>query len=341
MTADPKTGPQRPETGLLLSFALRIVSAGNEHRWSVVLAFGLVYVFWGSTYLGIAIAVEHIPPALMCATRFLIAGTLMLAYCALRGRPIVLSARRLRQMAVVGTLLLMGGNLTLSYSEQILPSGLSALLIAVTPLWFLVLDAWLLGHHQISRRGSIGLALGIVGMIVLLWPKLTATGSIGRRELWYSLSLLGGSFSWALGSILSKLWHSAELDPLSSTAWQVTFAGIANLALALVNRDLSRVVWTPGGVAAVLYLVVGGSWIGYTSYIWLLRHAPSSKVSTYAYVNPVVAVFLGWLVLHESLDLYILLGSAIIVASVVLVTSAKVTTKTIAEEMPAVESAGD
>jgi drug/metabolite transporter (DMT)-like permease len=341
MTADSKTGPQRPETGLLLSFALRIVSAGNEHRWSVVLAFGLVYVFWGSTYLGIAIAVEHIPPALMCATRFLIAGTLMLAYCALRGRPIVLSARRLRQMAVVGTLLLMGGNLTLSYSEQILPSGLSALLIAVTPLWFLVLDAWLLGHHQISRRGSIGLALGIVGMIVLLWPKLTATGSIGRRELWYSLSLLGGSFSWALGSILSKLWHSAELDPLSSTAWQVTFAGIANLALALVNRDLSRVVWTPGGVAAVLYLVVGGSWIGYTSYIWLLRHAPSSKVSTYAYVNPVVAVFLGWLVLHESLDLYILLGSAIIVASVVLVTSAKVTTKTIAEEMPAVESAGD
>lgn len=307
----------------------------------MVLAFGLVYVFWGSTYLGIAIAVEHIPPALMCATRFLIAGTLMLAYCALRGRPIVYSARRLRQMAVVGTLLLMGGNLTLSYAEQILPSGLSALLIAVTPLWFLVLDAWLLGHHQISRRGSIGLALGIVGMIVLLWPKLTATGSIGRRELWYSLSLLGGSFSWALGSILSKLWHSAELDPLSSTAWQVTFAGIANLAFALVNRDLSRVVWTPGGVAAVLYLVVGGSWIGYTSYIWLLRHAPSSKVSTYAYVNPVVAVFLGWLVLHESLDLYILLGSAIIVASVVLVTSAKVTTKTIAEEMPAVESAGD
>lgn len=317
------------------------MSAGNEHRWSVVLAFGLVYVFWGSTYLGIAIAVEHIPPALMCATRFLIAGTLMLAYCALRGRPIVYSARRLRQMAVVGTLLLMGGNLTLSYAEQILPSGLSALLIAVTPLWFLVLDAWLLGHHQISRRGSIGLALGIVGMIVLLWPKLTATGSIGRRELWYSLSLLGGSFSWALGSILSKLWHSAELDPLSSTAWQVTFAGIANLAFALVNRDLSRVVWTPGGVAAVLYLVVGGSWIGYTSYIWLLRHAPSSKVSTYAYVNPVVAVFLGWLVLHESLDLYILLGSAIIVASVVLVTSAKVTTKTVAEEMPAVESAGD
>jgi drug/metabolite transporter (DMT)-like permease len=178
-------------------------------------------------------------------------------------------------------------------------------------------------------------------MVVLLWPKLTATGSIGRRELWFSLSLLAGSFSWAFGSVLSKLWHTSDLDPLSSTAWQVIFAGIANLIFAVLNRDFSHAVWTPRGVAAMLYLVVGGSWIGYTSYIWLLRHAPSSKVSTYAYVNPVVAVFLGWLVLHEQIDHYILLGSAIIIASVVLVTSAKVAPKTVAEELPAVEAAGD
>ncbi|MGC2196894.1 MAG: EamA family transporter [Terriglobales bacterium] len=313
----------------------------HQHRWMVILAFGLVYVFWGSTYLGIAIAVEHIPPALMCATRFLIAGTLMLAYCWFSGRRINYSARQLWHMAVVGTLLLMGGNLTLSFAEQVVPSGLAALLIAVTPLWFLVLDAWLLGDHHISRRGSIGLALGIVGMVVLLWPKLTASGLIGRRELWFSLSLLAGSFSWALGSVLSKVWHSADLDPLSSTAWQVIFAGIANMIFAVLNRDFSRVVWTPRGIGAVLYLVVGGSWIGYTSYIWLLRHAPSSKVSTYAYVNPVVAVFLGWLVLHEPIDRYILVGSAIIIASVILVTSAKVAAKTVAEEMPAVEAAGD
>jgi len=167
-----------------------------------------------------------------------------------------------------------------------------------------------------------------------------AASSIGRRELWFSLSLLAGSFSWALGSVLSKVWQSGE-DPFSATAWQVIFAGIANLIFALLNRDFRHVVWTARGVGAVLYLVVGGSWIGYTSYIWLLRNVPSSKVSTYAYVNPVVAVFLGWLVLHEPIDRYILLGSAIVVASVILVTSAKVTTKTIAEEMPAVESAGD
>jgi drug/metabolite transporter (DMT)-like permease len=313
----------------------------RQQRWMVILAFGLVYLFWGSTYLGIAIAVEHIPPALMCATRFMIAGTLMLAYCAFRGRRIGYTAQQLWHMAVVGTLLLMGGNLTLSFAEQIVPSGLAALLIAVTPLWFLVLDAWLLGDHHISTRGSIGLTLGIAGMVVLLWPKLTASGSLGRRELWFSLSLLAGSFSWALGSVLSKKWHSPDLDPLSSTAWQVIFAGLGNLLFAILAGDFSRVVWTSRGVGAVLYLVVGGSWIGYTSYIWLLRHAPSSKVSTYAYVNPVVAVFLGWLVLHEAIDRYILLGSAIVIASVILVTSAKVAAKPIAEELPAVEAAGD
>jgi drug/metabolite transporter (DMT)-like permease len=317
------------------------VTAERQHRWSLPIAFGLVYVFWGSTYLGIAIAVEHIPPALMCATRFLIAGILMLAYCGLRGRKIIYTPRQLWHMAVVGILLLMGGNLTLSYAEQVVPSGLSALIIAVTPLWFLVLDTWLLGDHHISRRGLAGLALGVVGMFVLLWPKLMSTGSMGRRELWFSLGLLGGSFSWALGSILSKVWQSTDQDPFSSTAWQVIFAGIANLIFALWNGDMSRVVWTPSGIGAVLYLVVGGSWIGYTSYIWLLRHAPSSKVSTYAYVNPVVAVFLGWLVLHEQLDRYILMGSAIVVLSVILVTSAKVTSKTVAEELPAVEATGD
>jgi drug/metabolite transporter (DMT)-like permease len=307
----------------------------------VILAFALVYVFWGSTYLGIAIAVEHIPPALMCGTRFLIAGILMLAYCAIRGRRIAYSTRQLWHMAVVGTLLLMGGNLTLSYAEQVVPSGLSALLIAVTPLWFLVLDTWLLGDHHITRRGALGLALGIFGMVVLLWPKLTASGTLGRRELWFSLSLLAGSFSWALGSVLSKLWHTADLDPISSTAWQVIFAGVSNMIFAVANHDFTRAVWTPRGIGAVLYLVVGGSWIGYTSYIWLLRHAPSSKVSTYAYVNPVVAVFLGWLVLHEAIDRYILIGSGIIIASVIMVTSAKVANKTVVEELPAVEAAGD
>ncbi len=318
-----------------------MTEAQRQHRWSVILAFGLVYLFWGSTYLGIRIAVEHIPPALMCGVRFSIAGTLMLAYCRLKGRRVRYSAVQLMHMATIGTLLLMGGNLTLSYAEKTVPSGLAALVIASTPLWFLVLDSLLLGDHHISARGLVGLGLGIAGIVVLLWPKLTATGSIGKQELWWSLSLLGGSFSWALGSVLSKRWQSAEVDPFSGTAWQVIFAGLANLIFALLFEDISHTVWTVRGVSAVLYLVVGGSWIGYTAYIWLLRHVPTSKVATYAYVNPVVAVFLGWLIEHESVDAYILAGSAVVVASVILVTSAKVSAKTVAEEMPAVEAAGD
>jgi drug/metabolite transporter (DMT)-like permease len=322
-----------------------MTAVASPSRWKVILAFGLVYLFWGSTYLGIGIAVEHIPPAMMCAARFSIAGILMLGYCALTGHRIRFTARQLSHLAAVGILLLMGGNLTLSYAEQIVPTGLAALLVAVTPLWFLVLDSLLLGDHHISRRGKIGLALGIVGMVVLIWPDLfSATrnpNALGHRELVWSLVLPLGSFSWALGSVLSKKWQTAATDPFGAIAWQMTFAGLANFVFALLVEKPSSITWTVRGVSAILYLVVCGSWIGYTAYIWLLQHVPTSKVSTYAYVNPVVAVFLGWLVLHERIDRYIAMGSAIIVASVVLVTSAKVSTRTAAEELPAVEAAGD
>jgi drug/metabolite transporter (DMT)-like permease len=314
-------------------------SAQRPRPWMVILAFGLVYLFWGSTYLAIDIAVQTIPPALMCGVRFSIAGTLMLVVCALTGRRIFYSPKQIASAAVVGLLLLMGGNLTLSYAELAVSSGLAALIIAITPLWFLVLDSLLLGDHHISGRGKAGLALGIVGLFVLVWPQLQA-GSMGRREFWASLSLVAGSFSWALGSVLSKRWQSG-MDVFSATAWQVTAAGAGNLIFALIAGDLSRVVWTARGISATLYLVVCGSWIGYTAYIWLLEHVPTSKVSTYAYVNPVVAVFLGWLILHERVDRFILAGSAIVVLSVILVTSAKVKEKTVAEELPAVEAAGD
>ena len=312
----------------------------RQHRFAVILAFALVYFFWGSTYLGINIAVEHIPPALMCGTRFLIAGGFMLLYCALRGRKVAYLPRQLGQMAIVGVLLLLGGNLTLAYAEKYVASGLAALIIAVTPLWFLVLDSLLLGDHHIALRGKIGLGLGVAGLLVLLWPDLSATTALGRVQFWASISLVGGSFSWALGSVLAKKWKSAEVDPFSATAWQMIAAGVANFLVAFSLGDISRTEWTARGIAATLYLVVFGSWVGYTAYIWLLGHVPTSKVSTYAYVNPVVAVFLGWLVLHERVTGFILAGSAIVVASVALVTSAPVTAKRTLE-MPAVETMGD
>jgi drug/metabolite transporter (DMT)-like permease len=305
----------------------------------VILAFGLVYLFWGSTYLAIDFAVQTIPPALMCGVRFSIAGVIMLAVCAATGRRILYSPQQIALSAVVGLLLLMGGNLTLSYAELAVSSGLAALIVAITPLWFLVLDSLLLGDHHISARGKAGLVLGIVGLFVLVWPQLQS-GTIGHRELLASISLIGGSFSWALGSVLSKRWQSG-MDVFSATGWQVTAAGVGNFIFALLAGGLSHARWTARGIIGTKYLVVCGCWIGYTAYIWLLEQVPTSKVSTYAYVNPVVAVFLGWLILHERVDRFILAGSAIVVLSVILVTSAKVKEKTMAEELPAVEAAGD
>lgn len=295
----------------------------HPSRWKIMLAFGLVYLFWGSTYLGIDIAVQSIPPGLMCGIRFSVAGVVMLAVCALTGRKIWYSPRQIALAAVVGVLLLMGGNLTLSYAELYVSTGLAALIVAITPLWFLILDSMLLGHHRIAARGKAGLVLGVLGLFILFYPELISSTAIGRKELWASLSLLGGSFSWALGSVLSKRWQSG-MNAFSATGWQVTAAGIANFIFAFLVEDLHRVVWNPRGIGAVCYLIVCGSWIGYTAYIWLLEHVPTSKVSTYAYVNPVVAVFLGWLVLHERVNGFIAAGSAVVVLSVILVTSARV-----------------
>src|ERR1017187_750794 len=224
------------------------MSTAPASRWKIIVAFGLVYVFWGSTYLGIGIAVEHIPPAVMCSARFLVAGTVMLAYCALTGRRIRFSARQLSHLAAVGILLLMGGNLTLSYAERIVPPGRAALLVAVTPLWFLALDPLLLGDHHISRRGKIGLAIGVAGVVVLIWPDLQHSNAIGYRELAWSLALQLGSFSWAFGSVLSKKWQTAAADPFSAIAWQVVFAGLANLIFALLFERHAPVIWTLRGV---------------------------------------------------------------------------------------------
>ncbi len=303
-----------------------------------MLNFGLVYLFWGSTYLGIDIAVEHIPPALMCATRFTIAGVIMLAYCLVSGNNVRYSAGELLQLAVIGNLLLMGGNLTLSYAELYIPSGLAAMLVASIPLWFLILDVLMLGHHEASMRGLAGLGLGLIGTAILLWPQLTTTSGVGRKEFWWSVALIGGALSWAFGSVLSKKWQSGP-PTFGATAWQVFFAGMGNLLFASLHHDFSHAVWTARGIGAIVYLIVGGSLIGYTAYIYILGHAPTAKVSTYAYVNPVVAVFLGWLVLHETIDRYILAGSAVVIASVILVTSASVTKKT--EPLAAAEAAAD
>lgn len=315
----------------------------RQYRTRAIFSFALVYFFWGSTYLAIAIGVEHLGAELMAGTRFLVAGVLMLGWCAVTGRKVRVSARDTLRLAVIGILLLSVSNTILGWAEETVPTGLAALLVSITPIWFLVIETWILRGDRLSRRGIVGLVLGIAGIVVLLWPKLHATSALGREQLFASVALLGGSCTWAIGSVLSKRWTTAA-DAFVGSGWEMTFAGLINLGVAGLVGDYRSAVWTVRGVSAIVYLIIFGSWVGFSAYIWLLQNVPMPKVATYAYVNPMVAVFLGWLVLHERVDGYILAGSAVIVAGVALVTSAKVRTKrgTLEEEpgLPQVEGTG-
>jgi len=300
-------------------------SADRQQRLRIYLAFAAVYVLWGSTYLAIRVGVETIPPALLTATRFLIAGLPMLAWCALTGRSIALSRADFVRVASIGVLLLTGGNLMVSWSEQYVPSGLAALIVANVPIFVALIESWVLRGDQLSRRGVSGLFLGMAGLVVLLWPKVSAGNSLGQKELLGALGLLLASLSWATGSVCSRKWSGQlGIGPLPATAWEMTCAGTVNLMIALASGEAARLRWTPRGLAAVSYLVVCGSWLGFTAYIWLLGHVPTPKVATYAYVNPIVAVFVGWLILHERIDVYMAAGTAIVVVAVMLVTGARV-----------------
>src|SRR3954451_17192869 len=317
------------------------MTQAEQHRWRVIVAFALVYVFWGSTYLGIGVAVKDVPPYLMTGTRFVTAGALMLAYCAWSGRKIAVSISQLARLGLIGCLLLSVSNVLLAWAEQVVPTGLAALIVAITPLWFLVIDAFMFRGDRPSMKGYLGLALGIAGIAVLLWPKLMATTALGRQQFFAASALIFASFSWSMGSALSKRWQKG-IDPFSASGWQMVIAGAVNLVVAASFGEFAHARWTASGIGAIAYLVVFGSWSGFSAYIWLLQHVSMSKVATYAYVNPVVAVFLGWIVLHERVDAYILAGTMIVVLSVALVTQSKVTTRAQREEaLPACEASAD
>ncbi len=298
--------------------------ADRNHRLQVMLAFALVYVFWGSTYLAIGIAdEEHLPPAVMCAMRFAIAGPSMLAGCAALGRRIRITWPEAFHLATIGCLLLVGGNFGLAWAEQWVPTGFAALIVGVTPIWFLLLETFVFRGDRLSSRGLIGVGLGIAGVAVLFWPKVEHRAAFGMMPLIGASTLLLSSFSWSLGSVASRKWK-VDVDPFSATAWEMTFAAAGNAIIAFATGEYRHIVITRRGITAVFYLVVFGSWVGYTAYIWLLKHVPTPKVATYAYVNPVVAVFLGWMLHNERLDGFILAGAAVIVAGVALVTTARV-----------------
>jgi drug/metabolite transporter (DMT)-like permease len=281
----------------------------------------------------------------MGAVRYLIAGPVMLAWCAWSGRSLRLTRQDFWRLLAIAGLLLTVGNMGVAWSELYVPSGLAALIVAVVPIWVAILQAWVFRNSRLSLLGLLGLVLGIAGMVVLLWPRIMSPTHLGRLELFGVGLLLLASLGWALGSVLGGRWNLG-VDVFTSSAWQMTIGGFVNLVIALASGGFQKAHWTRPATTAIIYLVICGSWIGFSAYNWLLEHVPTAKVATYAYVNPVVAVYLGWLILHEKIDGFMLTGTVVIIAAVALVNVSKL--KSVGNvaslrerELAIVEPAGD
>ncbi|MFE4636703.1 EamA family transporter [Streptomyces sp. NPDC056773] len=284
----------------------------------VWIALALVYVVWGSTYLGIRIVVETMPPFLSAGARFLTAGLLLAGLVAWRDGPAALRATRaqVRSAVVVGLLLVLGGNGFVVLGETSVPSGLAALLVAAVPMWLVLLRAG--SGDRPSPRILAGVLLGLGGLAVLAGP-----GFGGEIPLGGVLLVLAGSVCWSLGSF-SAAKLTLPPNPFTGSAYQMLVGGAGGIVVGLCRGEqhgLDPGSYSTASWVALGYLVLFGSLVGFTAYVWLLRAAPLSLVATYAYVNPVVAVALGWLILDEALTWPILLGGAIVVAAVCVIVS--------------------
>lgn len=290
----------------------------HEPRWLGPLALGTIYLVWGSTYLAIRVMVEDIPPLLGAGLRFVVAGGILYAWVALRRPP---SSRRITRSqlaaaAVVGVLLMFGGNGMVTLAEQEVPSGLAALLIASEPLWVILLRAGV-GRERVPGTTLLSIAIGFVGVALLVLPA-------DRPEdapLGWSLLVVLAAVLWAAGSFAaSRMDRPADL--LTTTAWQMLLGGGFMTAVGLAAGEAGQVQLAEislDSAAAFVFLILVGSIAAFTAYNWLLQHVAISTVSTYAFVNPVIAVLLGWLILSEEITAFVVAGTAVIVAAVAFV----------------------
>jgi drug/metabolite transporter (DMT)-like permease len=302
--------------------------------WLVWANLAIVYVVWGSTYLAIRVAVQTMPPLLSAGIRFFFAGAIVYVVLALRrGRSNVrLSRREVAAGFAMGAALVLGGNGLVMIAEQTVPSGHAALIIGSTPLWVIVLR--LLAGERVARGTLLGVALGFAGVGLLVVPG----ASDGQAALLGLVLLVVASASWALGSYVSRRLP-LPADPFLSTAVQMLAGGVLVFGAGIVAGEAARfdpAAFSRDSVLALAYLLVFGSLVAFTAYTWLLQNAPISLVSTYAYVNPVVAVFLGWLILSEQITATMVAGAALIVATVALVIWKESRT---AREVPAASAA--
>jgi drug/metabolite transporter (DMT)-like permease len=286
----------------------------RAEKIKLALAFAAIYLVWGSTYLAIRYAVETIPPLVTAGIRHTVAGSILLAWACARGyRP-----RREHWLAglAVGALFFLVGHGTLHWAEQYVGSGLAALLLATEALFILVLS-WALGQQRISRLSALGLGLGVVGLAILVGPALTTKGS----SLIGVLAVLLGSLSWAAGVVVSPMVKLPE-DALGRTALP-TLCGAAMLLVAAgITGEFHAVHWASVSLKSWLglaYLITFGSVVAFTAYTWLLQRIPPTLVATHTYVNPVVAVLLGWLFASEPLTMRVAAASVAILGAIVLI----------------------
>ena len=294
-------------------------------RFQILLAFASLYLIWGSTYLAILFAIRSIPPLLMAGTRFLLAGIILYSAARLRGAP-PSSRADWRTALIVGACLLVGGNGGVTLSEQYVSSGIAALLVATVPIYIALLS-WLFGMSK--KPGAItiaGLAGGFVGVGILIGPALSLSKTGESPHAWIGMTiLLCSSLIWSAGSLYSRVAKNAP-SPFLAAGQQMLCGGtllvIAGIATGELRRfDLSQITAQSWG--AFIYLVLIGGIIGYASYAWLLRYCEPAKVATYAYVNPIVAVFLGTAFAGETLSLRTVLGATLIIGSVALIITAQ------------------
>lgn len=299
----------------------------------VIIAFAIVYIVWGSTYFFIKIAVGDFPPFMLGALRFLIAGIFMTAWCIIRGEKLF-GIPNIKHAVISGVVLLFFGNGIIIWVEQSVPSGLASITVSSAPLWFILLDQPRWRENFRSRSIILGMIIGLAGVLVLFSEQVSASieGSGGIPVATMALLLLA-SISWAAGSLYSK-YKSSKGSTMVNTSWQMMAAGFAFLPGVFIRDEFNGFNWTDvstGAWLSLLYLVFLGSIAGFSAYVWLLRVRPAMQVSTYAYVNPVVAVLLGVFIANEKISLIQILGLITILGSVLLINMAKYRREKLAE----------
>ena len=276
------------------------------------LAFITVCIVWGTTYLGIRVALETVPVLLVAGLRWMFAGIVMSALMLATGRGLP-TPRLWGPLALLGLLMNVVGNGFVVYAQQYVASGLTAVLIATTPFWSALVERLLPNGERFSQRSLAGLALGFGGIVVLVWPEMTNGGAGGGTFVLGVIAIQLACVGWVIGTSYARR-HELGDNPFRSTALQMVFSGIMLLTAATAHGDWAQLSFTPRTIAAMLYLSIAGSLVAYSAYIYAIQHLPLQLVSLYAYINPMIAVALGTLLLGEPLSPRILVAAALVFA---------------------------